>query len=58
MTDRNHEPGPGRSTAQAAFNELTRAVALSNEQAHKEAKKLRQERDRKQVLLRRRQDLR
>jgi hypothetical protein len=53
-----HEPGPGRSTADAAFNEIKKAVAASNEAAHKQALKLRQERDRKQVLLRRQQDLR
>jgi hypothetical protein len=50
------EPGPGRSTSQAAFNEITKAVAQRNEEAHKVARKLRNERDRKQELLRRQRD--
>ncbi|MDQ6774929.1 MAG: hypothetical protein M3071_01630 [Actinomycetota bacterium] len=58
MTNQTHEPGPGRSTADAAFNEIKKAVAQRNEQAHKDAKKLRHERDRKQILLRRQRDLR
>jgi hypothetical protein len=55
--EKTHEPGPGRSTSEAAFNEIKKGVAQRNEQAHKEALKLRHERDRKQVLLRRQQDL-
>jgi hypothetical protein len=54
----NHEPGPGRSTSEAAFNEIRKNVAQRNEQAHKQALKLRLERDRKQALLKRKQDLR
>jgi hypothetical protein len=53
-----HEPGPGRSTSEAAFEEIRKDVAQRNEQAHKAALKLRQERDRKQAILRREQDLR
>jgi hypothetical protein len=53
-----HEPGPGRSTSQAAFNEITKAIAQRNEQAHKDARKLRHEKDRQQALLRRQRDLR
>jgi len=52
------EPGPGRSTSEAAFNEIRRDVAQRNEQAHKQALKLRHERDRRQLLLKRQQDLR
>jgi hypothetical protein len=57
MTKQNYEPGPGRSTADAAFSELTKEVARRNEQAHKEARKLLHERERKQILLRRQRDL-
>jgi hypothetical protein len=57
MTDQTHEPGPGRSTSDKAFGELTRGIALRNEQAHKEARKLRTEQERKQVLRRREEDL-
>jgi hypothetical protein len=58
MASQTQEPGPGRSTAEAAFNEIRKAVAQRNEQAHKDAKKLRHEREREQVFLRRQQDLR
>ena len=37
-------PAPGRSTADAAFNEVKREVARRNEEAHKTAQKLRAER--------------
>jgi hypothetical protein len=53
-----HEPGPGRSTSDAAFNEIKKDIAQRNEAAHKNARKLRDEQDRKQALLRRQQDLR
>ena len=58
MASQNHEPGPGRSTSDAAFNEIKKDVAQRNEQAHKEARKLRHEKDRREVLLRRQRDLR
>jgi hypothetical protein len=58
MSSEKNEPGPGRSTSEAAFNEIKRDVAQRNEQAHKNALKLRLERERKQALLRRQQDLR
>jgi hypothetical protein len=57
MTKQTYEPGPGRSTSDAAFSELTKEVARQNEVAHKIAHKLRVERDRKQILERSRQDL-
>lgn len=50
-------PGPGRSTSTAAFNEITKAVAQRNEAAHKAARVLRTERERKQRAIRRRWDL-
>jgi hypothetical protein len=58
MTKQNHEPGPGRSTSEAAFDDIKKDVAQRNEQAHKNALKLRHERERQQALLRRQQDLR
>jgi hypothetical protein len=57
MTKERQEPGPGRSTADAAFSELTKDIAQQNERAHQAARKLRAERDRKDVLRRRKQDL-
>jgi hypothetical protein len=42
------QPG-GRLSSDAAFNELTRAIAERNEQAHKEARELRTARERKQL---------
>jgi hypothetical protein len=53
-----HQPGPGRSTSEAAFNEIKKDIAERNERAHKNARKLRDEQDRKQALLRRQRDLR
>ena len=57
MPNQSHEPGPGRSTSQAAFNEITKEIAQRNERAHKEARKLRALRDDEQARMRRRHDL-
>jgi hypothetical protein len=57
MTKQGNEPGPGRSTSTAAFNDLRKEIAQRNEQAHKEARRLRTAREHEQVLRRRRQDL-
>jgi pyruvate/2-oxoglutarate dehydrogenase complex dihydrolipoamide acyltransferase (E2) component len=48
------EPGAGRSTAEAAFNELRREIAQRNERAHQEARKVRAARERELLLMRRR----
>jgi hypothetical protein len=50
------EPGPGRSTAEAAFNDVRKQIAQRNEQAHQKARKLRAVRDRQQILARRQRD--
>lgn len=47
------EPGPGRSTSEAAFNDLRRQVAQRNEQASQEARKRRAAREQEQMLARR-----
>jgi hypothetical protein len=52
----NHEPGPGRSTSEAAFNEVRKEIAQRNEQAHQVARKLRTVRDREQIKRRRLND--
>jgi hypothetical protein len=51
-------PGPGRSTSDAAFTALTKDIAQRNENAQKEARKLRVVRDRAQIRRRREDDLR
>ncbi len=56
MKNQNHEPGPGRSTSEAAFNDLRKEIAQRNERAHQEARKLRVARERLQVLRRRERD--
>jgi hypothetical protein len=56
MAEQTQEPGPGRSTSDRAFNELIKEVAARNEQAHKEARKLRTEREREDILRRRQRD--
>jgi hypothetical protein len=53
---RRQEPGPGRSTSEAAFNDLRKEVAQRNERTHQEARKLRAAREREQVLRRRELD--
>jgi hypothetical protein len=50
------EPGPGRSTSEAAFNELRKEIAQRNEKAQQAARKLRAARDREQAQRRRRHD--
>lgn len=50
------EPGPGKSTSEAAFNDLCRQVAQRNEQASQEARKRRAAREQAQLLRRRERD--
>ncbi len=49
-------PGPGRSTAEAAFNEVKREVARRNEEAHNAARKLRAEQEKRRLTERRKWD--
>jgi hypothetical protein len=56
MTKQPQEPGPGRSTSDAAFNELRKEIGERNERAQKEARKVRSAREREQVLRRRQED--
>lgn len=58
MPKQNHEPGPGRSTAAAAFDEVRKEIAQRNEEAHKKARKLRTAREREQIRARRQRDRR
>ena len=57
MTKPNHEPGPGRSTSEAAFNLVRKEISDLNERAHREARKLRNVREQEKILRRRKQDL-
>jgi hypothetical protein len=57
MKKQSYEPGPGRSTSDAAFTELKKEIAQRNERTQKEARKLRTAREQEQVLRRRKQDL-
>jgi hypothetical protein len=50
-------PGPGRATAEAAFNDLRKEIAARNERTHHEARKLRAKHEREQLLRRRERDL-
>lgn len=49
-------PGPGLSTADAAFDDLRKDIAQRNEQAHIEGRKSRDRRDREQLKSRRQRD--
>lgn len=57
MPKQIQEPGPGRSTAAAAFDELRKEIAQRNERARHKARKVRAERERSQILARRQRDL-
>jgi uncharacterized protein (DUF3084 family) len=57
MTKQTYEPGPGRSTSDAAFNDLKREIAARNERMQKEARKLRTVREQEQARERRQRDL-
>lgn len=50
------EPGPGRSTADQAFNEVRMEIAQRNERAHQEARKLRAAREQERLRWRRERD--
>lgn len=50
------EPGPGKSTSEAAFNDLRRQVAQRNEQASQVARKRRAAREQEQIRSRRVRD--
>jgi hypothetical protein len=54
MPKQTQEPGPGRSTAAVAFDDLRKEIAQRNDEASQKARKLRAARDREQVLARRR----
>jgi hypothetical protein len=58
VTKQTQEPGPGRSTSDAAFAAVTKEIAQRNEQAQKEARKLRTVREQEKVRRRRQEDLR
>jgi hypothetical protein len=51
------DPGPGRSTSDAAFIALKKEIAQRNEHAQKEARKLRTAREQEQARRRRQQNL-
>lgn len=55
--DKVQQPGPGRSTSKAAFDEVTKRIAERNEAAHKAAKKLREKKDGQVLAEKRRRDL-
>lgn len=57
MPKQIQQPGPGRSTAAAAFDEVRKEIAQRNEQAHRKARKIRDERERAQAIARRQRDL-
>jgi hypothetical protein len=58
VTQQSHEPGHGRSTSEVAFAELKKEIAQRNEQAQREARKIRTVREQEEVRRRRKADLR
>jgi hypothetical protein len=56
VTAELQSPGPGRSTADAAFDEVKKEIARRNEQAHKAARKARIAREQQHLALRREWD--
>jgi hypothetical protein len=57
VTDHAHQPGPGRSTSEAAFADLKKEIAQRNDQAQKEARKIRTARELEEVRRRRQADV-
>jgi hypothetical protein len=57
MPKQNQDPGPGRSTAAVAFDELRKEIAQRNELATQKARKLRAARDQEQIRTRRQWEL-
>jgi hypothetical protein len=57
MPKQNQDPGPGRSTAAVAFDDLRKEIAQRNELATQKARKLRAARDREQIRARRQWEL-
>jgi len=56
VTKEPNQPGPGRSTSDAAFNALKKEIAERNEKTQKEGRKLRSAREQEQARRRRLQD--
>jgi hypothetical protein len=56
MAKQIQEPGPGRSTADAALIALKKEIAERNDKAQREARKLRAARELEQVRMRRHED--
>ena len=50
-------PGPGRSTSEAALNDVKREVARRNQEAHKAARKLRAAGEKQRLEARRQWEL-
>jgi hypothetical protein len=57
MPEKTQQPGPGRSTAAAAFDDLRKEIAKRNENACKKAREIRTAREREQIRTRRQRDL-
>ena len=55
---RPQEPGPGRSTSEAAFNALRKEIAQRNERVHQAARKVRAAHELEEVRRRRERDAR
>ena len=57
MTNDTHQPGPGRSTSDAAITALKKEIAQRNELAQRQGRKLRAAREQEQVRRRREEDV-
>jgi translation elongation factor EF-Ts len=57
MPQPTNQPGPGRSTSEAALNDIKKAVAQRNDEAQRAARKLRAAREEEAAAKRRRRDL-
>jgi hypothetical protein len=57
MAKQNSPAGPGRPTPSTVFDDLRKEIAERNEQAQKKARKIRDVRERAQILMRRQRDL-
>jgi hypothetical protein len=56
VTEHTHQPGPGRSTSDAAFTALKKEIAQRNERAQRKGREQRAAREQEDVRRRREDD--
>ena len=58
MTNDTHQPGPGRSTSDAAFTALKKEIAQRNDRAQQKGREMRAAREQEHARMRRQEEVR